>query len=262
MEAALRVSVVIPVYNEDENIAQTMRTLTEFLPAQHEIICVYDSDEDTTIPVLERIGPQYPQLEWIKNTVARGPSGALRTGFEAAKGEVVVVVMADMCDDHSQLAHLLALMPEQADIVCPSRYCKGGRQELSGSLKVWLPSTAGFLLRRLAGIPTYDPTNSFKLYSAEVLNSLELRSTVSFSVTLEIVVKAHRLGYRIVEVPTVWRDRQHGETSFRILPSIPAYLRWFFLALFRRPVGRSLRARNRSRVEATQREEKEASAGK
>ena len=123
---------------------------------------------------------------------------------------------------------------EKNSVVCPSRYCKGGRQLLDPSLKVWLPQTAGFILKRLTGIPTYDPTNSFKLYSAKIFDEIELQSTVSFSVTLEIVTKAFLLGYHIIEVPTTWNNRTKGLSNFKLLPSIPAYLKWFLLCLFKR----------------------------
>ena len=112
--------------------------------------------------------------------------------------------MADLCDDVSQIGELLRLVPDAADVACPSRYCKGGRQELKGAaLKAWAPRTAGGLLRIFAGLGTSDPTNSFKLYSKKLLDDIQLTSTVSFSVTIEIVAKAHCLGYRIVEIPTV-----------------------------------------------------------
>jgi hypothetical protein len=146
--------------------------------------------------------------------------------------------MADLCDDFTQIPHLLRLVPAEADIACPSRYCAGGAQQLAPSLKVWAPKFAGRLLKWLTGMPTYDPTNSFKLYSAEVLRNIRLTSTVSFSVTLEIMAKAHCLGYRIVEVPTVWADRQHGKSNFNLRRALIAYFPWFCVAMLR---GRLLR---------------------
>lgn len=226
-------SVVIPVYNEDLSIEKTLSALRQNIHIPYEVIIVYDFDEDTTLEVLHRIGVNYENLSLVKNCVARGPSGALRTGFLKAKSHRVLVVMGDLCDDLTQIEYLLDLMPGQADIVCPSRYCKGGKQELIPSLKAWIPRMAGFLLRWLSGIPTYDPTNSFKLYSAKVLHDMVLTSTISFSVTLEIIAKAHCLGYRIWEVPTVWRDRQSGNSKFKLYRSIFAYLPWFCVALLK-----------------------------
>lgn len=238
MTERLPLSVVIPVYNEGLNIEKTLQSLKAHVPVPHETIIVYDNEEDNTLPVVRPLIPAYGNLRLVRNRVARGPSGALRTGFQEAAGERILVAMADLCDDFSQIPHLLSLVPREADVACPSRYCEDGVQQLGPSLKVWAPKFAGRLLRWLTGLPTHDPTNSFKLYSAAMLRDLTLTSRVSFSVTLEIVAKAHCLGYRIVELPTVWADRQHGKSNFNLRRSLVAYFPWFCVALLR---GRVIR---------------------
>jgi len=234
----LELSVVMPVHNEGLNIEKTLQALKANVPVPHEVIIVYDRDEDETLPAVRPLLTFYDGLRLVRNTIAPGPSGALRMGFQHASSDRVLVVMADLCDDFTQIGQLLSLVPNVADIACPSRYCKGGVQQLKPSLKVWAPKFAGRLMKWLTGIPTYDPTNSFKLYSASVLNAFSLSSTVSFSVTLEIIAKAHCLGYRIVEVPTVWADRQHGKSNFNLRRSIVSYFPWFCVAMLR---GRLLR---------------------
>ena len=240
IDEALAVSIVIPVFNEGPNITYTLQAIEQHIHVPHETIIVYDMDDDSTVPVVRRLIAEGWRTALIKNIVARGPSGALRTGFAAAQGPKVLVVMGDGCDDLAPVDTLLKLVPEEVDVVCPSRYCRGGAQFLSGTppVKAWIPRAAGRLLQWFSGIPTVDPTNSFKLYSARLLREVRLVSTVSFSVTLEIVAKAHCLGYRIVEVPTVWRDRTHGKSHFKIGRSVIAYFPWFCLALLR---GRLIR---------------------
>jgi dolichol-phosphate mannosyltransferase len=224
-------SIVIPVYNEDRNILQTLAAIRTNIAVSHEVVIVYDSDEDTTVPVLRPLLPSSSNLQLVKNNIAPGPSGAIRTGFAAAKASWILVMMADLCDDLTQVPLMLE-MTKSADVICPSRYCAGGRQDLSG-IKVWAPRAAGFLLKVLAGLPTYDPTNSFKLYSRRVLDSMDLSSRVSFSVTLEIVAKAHVQGFRIAELPTTWQVRQHGNTNFKFWRSIVVYFPWFLLLMSR-----------------------------
>lgn len=228
----LSLSIVIPVYNEKENILQTLKEIKKHVNVPHEILIVYDFNEDSTLSVLKKTLKTNKNLVIIKNTIAPGPSGAIRTGFKNAKYPLVLVTMADLCDDLSQVKELLELVPKHADIACPSRYCPGGEQQLKPSLKVRAPRTAGFLLKVLTGIPTYDPTNSYKLYSKKILDKLTLQSTISFSVTLEIIVKAYAHGFRIIEIPTVWRDRQHGKTNFKLGRSLVAYFPWFCYAVF------------------------------
>jgi dolichol-phosphate mannosyltransferase len=232
MKNQVSLSIVIPVYNEKENILHTLKEINKYVKTPHEIIVVYDFDEDTTLEVLKKVKQKNLILE--KNKIIKGPSGAIRTGIAKAKGQRVLVTMADLCDDLSQVEELLTLVPKHAGIGSPSRYSKGGKQQLKPSLKVWAPKTAGYLLKVVGGIPTHDPTNSYKLYSKKMLDNLELKSTISFSVTLEIVVKAHAQGYKIIEIPTVWRDRQHGKTNFKLGRSLVAYFPWFCYTLIHR----------------------------
>ena len=193
-----QLSVVIPVYNEPENLPLALAALTKNIPVPHEILVVYDFEGDSTVPVLRRLAGEYPQLAAVLNDVCRGPSGALRAGFARARGSAVLVTMADLCDDVAQIPHLLELLRTKADLVAPSRYCEGGQQMMQESLKVKLPRLAGRLMHSIIGLPTRDPTNSFKLYSTAMLRDMRLTSVISFSLTLEIVAKAHCLGYRIV----------------------------------------------------------------
>ena len=131
-------SIIIPIYNEEENIALTIKKINDVTKGKCEIICVYDSDNDTTLPILRELILKNSNLFILKNFVHVGPSGALRSGFKKAKGEKILVIMADLCDDFNQIPNLLALVPAKADIVCPSRYCKGGKQLLKPSVKLWL----------------------------------------------------------------------------------------------------------------------------
>lgn len=232
-ENAPQLSIVIPVRNESENIQKALESIKRSVLTPHEIIIVYDFDNDSTLPVLRRIKTKYNNLLILKNKIATGPSGAIRTGIEAASSIRTLVTMADLCDDISQIDHLVKFVPQSVHIICPSRYCKGGKQYLDSYVKVALPRLAGYLLKLLTDIPTSDPTNSFKLYSSSLLKSLSLKSTVSFSVTLEIIAKSHCLGFRIAEIPTYWYDRQHGKTNFKIGPSLLSYFPWFCLALLR-----------------------------
>ena len=229
----LELSVVIPVYNEGLNIGNTLRALRENVKQPYEVLVVYDFDEDTTVPAVRALQPQFENVSLLKNTICRGPSGAIRSGMETASAPRILVAMADMCDDFTQIPALMDLVPARADIVCPSRYCRGGQQQLPPSLKKFAPRLAGALLKLLLGWDTHDPTNSYKLYSAAMLRQMALTSTVSFSITLEIVAKAHCLGYRITEIPTTWADRTQGRSNFKFGRSLVTYMPWFLLALLR-----------------------------
>jgi dolichol-phosphate mannosyltransferase len=229
----VELSVVIPVYNEGPNIEKTLRSLRENVGRPYEVLIVYDFDEDNTVPAVRSLQSEFENVSLVKNKIERGPSGAIRSGIEVASAPRVLVAMADLCDDFTQIPALIDLVPAKADVVCPSRYCRGGRQQLRPSFKKFVPRIAGALLRLCIGWNTHDPTNSYKIYSTQMLWQLSLTSTVSFSVTLEIMAKAHCLGHRITELPTVWLDRTHGKSNFKIGRSLVTYMPWFLLALLR-----------------------------
>lgn len=229
----VELSIVIPVYNESENIKLTLDAIKKNIKTNNEILVVYDHSKDTTLPVLRKIRNKYKNLKIVKNSISKGPSGAIRTGLKKASSELILVTMADLCDDLSQVDKMVKLANKKADLISPSRYTRGGRQELDAPLKVGFPKFAGFLLNLLTGIRTVDPTNSYKLYTRRALRVINLKSTTSFSVTLEIVVKTHLLGGTVYEIPTVWRDRQHGKTNFKLVSSVISYSPWFFMALFK-----------------------------
>jgi len=85
----------------------------------------------------------------------------------------------------------------------------------------------------LAGLPTHDATSAFKMYRKSMLDQLQIESDRGFEISIEITVKAFLAGFRITEVPTVWRDRTEGTSNFRLFNWLPYYLRWYRLALTR-----------------------------
>jgi hypothetical protein len=86
-------------------------------------------------------------------------------------------------------------------------------------------------LHWLAGVPTHDATNSFKMYRRSLLERIRIESEGGFEIGMEILIKAHLLGCKIGEVPSTWRDRSGGESKFRLWKWLPNYLHWYFVAL-------------------------------
>ncbi|HUB05578.1 MAG TPA: glycosyltransferase [Myxococcales bacterium] len=224
-------SIVIPVYNEAENIVPTLSALGSLGLPPHEILVVYDQDEDTTLPVLKARAREFPLARPVKNRRGRGALNAIRTGFDEARGEGVVVVMADMADDLRGLLPMIEAFRQGADVVCGSRYMRGGAQRGGPKLKGLLSRTAGLSLHVLTGIPTRDVTNSFKLYRRAFLQTVTIESSGGFEIGMELTVKAFLAGRRVAEVPSVWTDRTAGESRFDMRRWLPRYLGWYLYAL-------------------------------
>jgi len=225
--------IVIPVYNEGENIGKTLAEIESKITTPHSILLVYDFDEDSTIPVVNEIIRQQnaTNIFLIRNRYSKGVLSAIRTGFDSAKHGVVLVVMADSSDELSVVDAMFEKINQGYDIVCGSRYMKGGKQEGGPIIKGLLSRIAGRSLHLIMGIPTHDITNSFKMYRRSVLDDMKIESRGGFEVGMEIVIKAFFRGYKITEIPSTWRDRTAGKSRFRLLRWLPRYMRWYVFAV-------------------------------
>lgn len=233
------IDFIMPVYNEGENIRRALEELYARVPHSKRVLVVYDFDEDSTLPVLDEIAPQYPGLHTLKNTLGRGVVNAIRAGVAAAAAPVVIITMADLSDDLTVVDRMLTLIRDEGyDVVCASRYMRGGRQIGGPLIKRTLSRLVGLSLYWMAGLPTHDATNSFRAYSLEMLRETPIESPAGFAYTLELTVKAHADGRRIAEVPSTWRDRSAGQSRFRLVEWAPHYLKWYVFALRRRWSGR------------------------
>ena len=227
-------NIVIPVFNETENIRTAVEKIREECICQHTISIVYDIDEDTTVPVVRQMQQNMDNLFLLKNKYRRGVLNAIKTGLEETVAEYAVVTMADLSDPPSVINKMLKIAEErQADIVCASRYMRGGKQIGGPFVKGLMSRIAGLTLHYFGGIPTHDATNSYKLYRTSFLKQQCIESKGGFELGIELVVKAHINGYKICEVPTVWTDRVAGESNFKLFKWLPGYLKWYFFA-FRR----------------------------
>jgi glycosyltransferase involved in cell wall biosynthesis len=233
--ADLRYSVVVPVFNEADNIGPFCRRALAELPPGYELLVCYDFDADNTLPALAAVpaDEKPPVVRPVKNDLGRGVRYAIEAGMRAARAPVVVVMMADLADDFPKVGEMVRRAEAGADVVAGSRYMRGGRQIGGPRLKGLLSRTAGLTMYWLAGVPTRDPTNSFKAYRTDFLGRTPIESTQGFCLALELTVKAHFRGGRVEEVPAVWHDRAAGTSRFRLWKWMPSYLHWYLWAMGR-----------------------------
>ncbi len=222
-------SVVIPVYNEGENAAPTLRGVIEKSHVRPlEVLVVHDLDEDTTVPVVKALQAELPELRLHKNTLGRGVLNAMKSGLRAARAPYVLITMGDGSDNPDDIDAMYGLARGGADVVAGSRYMKGGRQLGGPLLKRTMSRTAGLSLHWLGGLPVHDATSNYRLYSKRLLNQVTIESQGGFELGLELTVKAYRLGMRVAEVPTTWRDRTAGQSRFQLWQWLPRYLHWYW----------------------------------
>ena len=228
-----RVSVVVTAYDEGETIVPFVDRGLEAVSLPCEVLVVYDSPDDTTAPWVEKYAADDARVVPTLNTYGRGPARAIRFGIDQARADVIVVTMADGCDDPQQIDQLARLVERGVVVAAASRYMRGGQQIGGPQLKALLSRTAGLSLHLLARVGTRDATNSFKAYSAAYVREVGIDSDSGFEVGLELVAKARRLRRPVAEVPTIWLDRSltsQGVSNFKLVQWLGRYLRWYLFA--------------------------------
>ncbi len=233
-DAQRLISVVVPVYNEAENICPCLLKLSAALKDhEHEILICYDFEEDATLPAIRSMNPRPPHIRFVRNDLGKGVSYALQAGFKGAQGDVVVTTMADLSDSPETIPLLAAKIREGgAHVVSGSRYMKGGTQSGGGLVKATLSRVAGLTLCWFGRVGTHDATTNFRAYRTDFLKQVEVESRMGFEVALELTVKAHLMGLKVDEVPADWQDRSAGESRFRVWAWMPSYLRWYMKVMW------------------------------
>lgn len=219
--------IIIPVYNEGENIAEVLNSLQQQVKTSFRVLVCYDRDDDNTLPVVREIAGLSFKILFVKNR-RMGVHGAITTGFDVSDAPAVIVLPADDTYNAKIIDDMYAKFREGYDIVAASRFMKGGCMKGCPLIKSFLVRAASFSLHWFAFIPIKDASNGFRLFSRKLLDTVAIESSTGFTYSLELLVKCHRLGWRIAEVPASWYERTKGQSRFRVLQWLPKYLRWYF----------------------------------
>lgn len=227
-------NIIVPAYNEEQNISETIRTIQEIqkrVNIPHKLIVINDNSTDRTGDIVEKLLPADDNLILVNRRGNHGLGRCLNRAFEEVEGGVIVAMMADLSDDVKDIARMLEKIKAGYDLVSASRYVPGGEGEHLDRWKHFLSRMLGKVLQILIGLPTNDATNAYKMYKAEVLNKIGILRSDNYTTGLELTVKAYLAGLKIAEIPTVWQDRNRGSSHFKIMKVAPEYLRWFFWAI-------------------------------
>src|SRR5258708_16567468 len=217
--------IVIPVYNEGHNIVAVLAALKHALATPARVLICYDHAEDDTLPAIRENADAFAGLpvELVRNA-GPGVDGAILPAFARLTAPLILMFPADDHINAPILDRMVALAREGCDIICASRFMPGGAMIGCPLVKAVLVRNANFTLRHLARLPTTDASNGFRMFSRRVIDRIAVESTEGFCYSIELLVKAHRLGWKIAEVPVTWIERPDRCTPFpvfRCLPSSP-----------------------------------------
>jgi len=225
-----KLDILIPVYNENDVIITTIKQILDNVKCNYEIFICYDYDEDPTLLIIKNNFHKNLKINFTKNN-SRGFNQALISGINKTQGDAVLVYMADDHENYKLIDECYKKFNEGFDIVCPSRFIKGGKMEGNTFLKEFLTRSASFFFHNFTTLPIKDSTNAFRLFSRTILEKINFESNKGFTLSLEITAKAHRLGYKMIEIPSIWIERQQGESRFKVFSFLPPYIRWLFYIL-------------------------------
>ena len=222
-----QLDILIPVFNENETIIKTLKNILANVKCKYKILICYDYDEDPTLKIIKENFPNNPIIQFVKN-FSTGFNNALVSGFQKSTSEAVLIYMADDHINHDVINLCYEKFKQGYQIVCPSRLVKGGQMIGNPFMKSFLTKLASFFLFNFTSFPIKDPTNSFRLFPRDLMDKVKIESNKGFTLSLELTAKAHRLNYKMIEIPVTWMERKEGKSRFKLISFILPYTKWLF----------------------------------
>lgn len=209
--------LVLPTYNEAENVAALVAAARAQLPASARVLIVDDDSPDGTGEIADRLAAEGEGIEVMHRTRKEGLGPAYIAGFRhalAAGAGLVLEMDADFSHDPADLPRLLAASVD-ADLVIGSRYVRGGRIGDWSVLRRGISRAGSLYARLVLGVGVHDLTGGFKCFRREVLEAIDLDSVDAkgYAFQVELTYRALRLGFRVVELPILFSDRRHGNSK-------------------------------------------------
>ena len=226
-------SVVIPAYNEEGNIENTVKSFYRELTAEHidhEILVINDNSQDKTLAVLKKMKEEIPTLRYLTNIAPNGYGYACQKGLNNFIGDCVAIVMADLSDEPKDFVKYFRVMErEKCDMVFGSRWTKKSKVVNYPKNKLWLNRVVNHCIRLLFGFKYNDVTNGFKLFSRETIEGLKPFLSGQFSLALELPLKGIIRGYSYKVISNNWYNRELGESNLKLKAM---FFRYTFILIY------------------------------
>src|SRR3954452_24761466 len=229
--------LILPTYNEAENIGPIVRAARAQLRDQDHILVVDDNSPDGTGAVADQLAQELQNVEVLHRPGKQGLGRAYLAGFDHALtggADLVLEMDADFSHDPAALPRLIAAAEDGADLVLGSRYVTGGDVTDWGLLRRTISRGGSWYARVVLGVNVRDLTGGFKCFRRGVLEALDLNSVHAdgYGFQIELTYRTIQKGFRVVEIPIVFRDRRVGESKMTARIALEAV--WKVPALRRR----------------------------
>jgi dolichol-phosphate mannosyltransferase len=214
----VRATICVPTYNERANLAALVEALRPRLREGDRILVIDDGSPDGTGEIADRLAGELPFLDVLHRPVKEGLGPAYLAGFERALADGAELVLEMDCDfshDPADVPRLIAAAEEGADVVLGSRYVRGGGVTDWGLIRRFISRGASVYTALFLQMGAKDPTGGFKCFRRRVLETLDLNAVTAkgYAFQIEVTYRAYRAGFRIVEIPIVFSDRERGHSK-------------------------------------------------
>lgn len=215
-----RLSVVIPAYNEEQNIAPTLTEITAKLSAAqipYEIVVVNDNSKDRTPEIVRALQRKDRNIVLVNRPPPGGFGRAVRSGLENFSGDIVTIVMADLSDDPEDIVRYYRLIVDEGyDAVYGSRFIRGAKVVEYPKVKLYVNRLVNKMLQLMFWTRHNDLTNAFKAYRAEVIRSVLPLRGAHFNITIELSLSVLIRRYKIAACPIRWYGRKWGQSNLKL----------------------------------------------
>jgi len=227
-----KLDIIIPVYNEDENIIKLLKLLEAEVDCDFRVLICYDNEFDKTLVHLKDPNIIKNEILLIKNP-KQGPNSAIIKGIISSKSKIILIYMADDFENIKLINSMINLIERGNDLVIPSRFITGGKMLGAVKGKEIVTKVGSHLIYYLARIPFKDCTNAFKMFSSNLVDKVKFDSTTGFTFALELVAKAYFLNLKIIEIPSTWIEIKDRKSNFKIFKWIPYYIYWLLYSMLK-----------------------------
>lgn len=235
---SLKLSIVIPAYNEEQNIRACLlelrKTLADKYQIPYEIICVNDNSNDKTEAVIREVMKEDPCVRIVNRRPPGGFGRAVRSGLEQVRGDVVIIYMADLSDDPEDAVAYYRKIEEGYDCVYGSRFIKGSVVKQYPKVKLIVNRIVNRTIQFLFWTEHNDLSNAFKCYRTTVIKDCGPFRASHFNITLEMSISALIRQYNIASIPIRWYGRTWGSSNLRMREMGRKYLCTLLMLFFQR----------------------------
>ena len=234
----MKLSVIIPAYNEQENIIPCLKELEKVVCEKYsietEIVVVNDNSSDDTRTVVQKYAETHPHVRLVNRSLPGGFGRAIRAGVDAATGDAVVIYMADLSDDPEDVVKYYNKLMEGYDCVFGSRFIKGSEVKDYPRVKLVVNRIVNRCVQWMFWTPFNDLTNAFKAYRMSVVRECGPYRASHFNITLEMSLSVLCRRYNVVQIPINWHGRTWGSSNLRLREMGRKYLCTLLMMFFQK----------------------------